>query len=158
MLKRGFWLYVWRVETPDGEKLYVGRTGDSSTPNATSPYARMGQHLGHARNQNALRRRLAARGITPEDCMNFQFITHGPLYPEIAKAEGDAHHIRMAAHIPLRDIVAPMERALADDLHAAGYDVLNTVACKKPLDRALWRPVRQAFEVHFPRLGGLAPR
>jgi hypothetical protein len=26
MLQRGFWLYVWRVQTPKGERLYVGRT------------------------------------------------------------------------------------------------------------------------------------
>ena len=37
MLRRGFWLYVWEITTPNGEKvLYVGRTGDSSSPNAQS--------------------------------------------------------------------------------------------------------------------------
>ena len=41
MLQRGFWLYVWRVQTPKGERLYVGRTGDSSSPHATAPYTRV---------------------------------------------------------------------------------------------------------------------
>ena len=45
MLERGFWLYVWKVETPAGEYLYVGRTGDNSTPYATPPYQRMGPFL-----------------------------------------------------------------------------------------------------------------
>ena len=83
MLQRGFWLYVWRVETPKGEMLYVGRTGDNSSPFATAPYQRMGQHLGHVKTQNALRRHLAKNDIEPEDCTSFHLITHGPLYPEV---------------------------------------------------------------------------
>ena len=45
MTKRGFWLYVWRIQSPEGELLYVGRTGDSSSAHAASPIERMGQHL-----------------------------------------------------------------------------------------------------------------
>lgn len=45
MLRRGFWLYVWEITTPNGDKvLYVGRTGDSSSerpvvvqPDGTEP-------------------------------------------------------------------------------------------------------------------------
>ena len=62
MLQRGFWLYVWRVQTPMGERLYVGRTGDSSSPHATAPYTRMGQHLGFSKAQNSLRRLLSEAG------------------------------------------------------------------------------------------------
>jgi hypothetical protein len=116
----------------------------------------MGQHLGGSKNQNALRRQLEVRGIAPEDCLSFHFIAHGPLYPEIERASGDSHRVRMTAHTAVRDIVAPMEKVLADDLRAAGYDVLNTVGCKKPLDRELWRPVRRAFEAHFPGLAAAA--
>jgi hypothetical protein len=37
MLRRGFWLYVWEIKTPDGKDvLYVGRTGDNSSPYAQS--------------------------------------------------------------------------------------------------------------------------
>ncbi len=43
MLERGFWLYVWRIASPIGELLYVGRTGDSASPNASPPFMRMGQ-------------------------------------------------------------------------------------------------------------------
>ncbi|SRR5258706_281391 len=143
MLERGFWLYVWRVEAPDGEYLYVGRTGDNSSPRATPPYQRMGQHLGHQKNQNALRKHLASKGIEPESCTTFQLIAHGPLYPQAPD---------MATHKRPRDIVAAMEKALADELKAVGYDVLNTVNCRKPLDEALFANVRSAFETHFPAL------
>lgn len=50
ILQRGFWLYVWKVTPADQAPLYyVGRTGDSSSTNAQSPFNRMGQHLGFAR-------------------------------------------------------------------------------------------------------------
>jgi hypothetical protein len=67
MLQRGFWLDVWQVETPEGEMLDVGRTGDDSSPHATAPHTRIGQHLGFAKTQNTLRRQLASRGVEPED-------------------------------------------------------------------------------------------
>lgn len=66
-LQRGFWLYVWEVTPPDGKPLfYVGRTGDSSSTNAQSPFNRMGQHLGFATNSNMLRKYLEAHGASPE--------------------------------------------------------------------------------------------
>lgn len=152
LLRRGFWLYVWRVETSVGELLYVGRTGDNSSPHATAPYQRMGQHLGHVKTQNALRRQLEKRGIDPRDCTSFHLTSHGPLYPEIAKEAGETRAALMAKHLPIRDIVGAMEKALADELAAAGYTVLNTVKWKPPLDPVLWAPVRAAFATHFPRL------
>ena len=152
MLRRGFWLYVWRVETPKGELLYVGRTGDNSSPHATAPYHRMGQHLGSVKSQNALRRQLEKRGIQPETCKAFHLVSHGPLYDEVAKADGATRAALMAAHTLLRDIVGAMEKALADDLSAAGYSVLNTVNCRWLLDPVLWAPVRAAFAAHFPKL------
>ncbi|MBI2898586.1 MAG: hypothetical protein HYY17_00205 [Planctomycetes bacterium] len=145
MLERGFWLYVWRTETPEGEYLYVGRTGDNSSPNATPPYQRMGQHLGHAKTQNALRQHLERHGIAPERCTQFHLIAHGPLFPEAAD---------MAAHVGPRDVVAALEKALADNLLASGYRVLNTVNCRKILDPKLWSEVRAAFARHFPKLRG----
>lgn len=151
MLRRGFWLYVWRVETPTSEVLYVGRTGDNSSPHANAPYTRMGQHLGSIKNQNALRQHLKKRDVALEAC-EFQLITHGPLYDEISKEEGATREALMEAHKPLRDIVGAMEKALADDLAGAGYTVLNTVNCKWPLDALLWAPVRAAFAAHFPKL------
>jgi hypothetical protein len=151
MLRRGFWLYAWGVQTPGGELLYVGRTSDNSSPHATAPYTRMGQHLGAADTQNALRKHLEKRGVDLESCV-FHLVTHGPLYDEVSRADGATGEALMAAHRQPRDIVGAMEKALADDLAAAGYTVLNTVNCKWPLDAALWAPVRAAFGEHFPRL------
>ena len=143
LLARGFWLYVWQVDAPESEYLYVGRTGDSSSPNATPPYQRMGQHLGHQKTQNALRKHLESRGIEPEQCRAFHFIAHGPLFPEAADME---------AHAVPRDIVAALEKALADALKSAGYEVMNVVRCRKPLDEELFARVRAAYAAHFPAL------
>jgi hypothetical protein len=145
MLERGFWLYVWKASTPDGELLYVGRTGDSSSPFATPPYRRMGQHLGDNRHQNALRRHLEQRGIEPELCASFRMTAFGPLFEQ---------QVDVAAHREPRDIVAALEKKLADALRAADYEVLNTVHCKAPLRDDLWERVKAAFATEFPRLGG----
>lgn len=145
MLERGFWLYVWRVEAPSCEYLYVGRTGDNSSPFATPPYQRMGQHLGHQKNQNALRKYLVKNGIQPESCQTFDLVAYGPIFPQ---------ELDMDAHKGPRDVVAALEKALAEALLAAGYRVMNTVHCKQPLNTILFREVEAAFATHFP---GLVP-
>lgn len=155
MLERGFWLYVWRVTAPDGEMLYVGRTGDNSSPNAQAPYIRMGQHLGKIRNQSALRCHLKARGIEAEACSSFDLVAHGPLYPEVAK-DDSGRDAQMARHKPMRDQVGAMEKLLCDGLKAAGYDVLNTVNCRWKLDEIgaqKWFAAKEAFREVFPALG-----
>ena len=144
MLQRGFWLYIWRVDTPRGEMLYVGRTGDSSSPNAAPPYARMGQHLGHVKASNALRAHLVRMGIEPEACREFDLIAHGPIFPE---------QQTMDEHKGPRDIVAALEKHLACTLEDAGYNVLNTVNCRQPLDGENWDKVKAAFVEYFPRIG-----
>lgn len=144
MLQRGFWLYVWRVDTPQGEMLYVGRTGDNPSPNAAPPYARMGQHLGHVKASNALRTHLLRVGIAPEECKEFSFIAHGPIYPEQKDME---------AHRGPRNIVAALEKELACALGSVGYNVLNTVRSRQPLDSEAWDKVKAAFSEHFPALG-----
>lgn len=41
-LRRGFWLYAWVIIAADHQVyVYVGRTGDSSSLNAQSPFSRM---------------------------------------------------------------------------------------------------------------------
>ncbi len=151
MLQRGYWLYVWRVASPGGEILYVGRTGDNSSPHAAAPFTRMGQHLGMAKNQNALRRHLTARGVDLHHC-DFRLVSHGPIHLEVDHPPGASREPRMAAHRPHRDSLGAMEKALADDLRAAGYDVVNRVACRWPLDPAAYGPIRAAFAREFPRL------
>ena len=159
MLQRGFWLYAWRVLDPSGDELvYVGRTGDNSSPNASPAYIRMGQHLGTAETQNALRKHLRTRNILPEQCQRFDLVAHGPIFPEVEKPADFNHEdasIRrelMDKHIPMRDIVGAMEKQLALDLKACGYAVMNTVKWSHDVDPDLWKPVRAAFAAHFPRL------
>jgi len=161
MLQRGFWLYAWRVISPsDDELVYVGRTGDNSSPNASPAYIRMGQHLGSAKTQNALRKHLLQRNIAPETCRQFELVAHGPIYPEIEKPVDFSHEDKllrvelMEKHVPLRNIVGAMEKQLAEDLAAAGYHVLNTVKWSHDLDPELWKPVREAFAEHFELLRG----
>jgi hypothetical protein len=153
MLQRGFWLYVWRVQTLKGERLYVGRTGDSSNPHATAPYTRMGQHLGFSKAANGLRRLLTEAGVEPESCEQFDLISYGPIFPEIGMTKDQLRADQMLLHTPVRDQMAALEKKLRDALLAAGYQVLNVVHSKKQFDAAHWEAVRIAFGEHFPRLG-----
>lgn len=153
MLQRGFWLYVWRVQAPKGEMHYVGRTGDNSSPYASPAYVRMGQHLGKARNTNALRKYLEKAHIDPERC-SYEMIAHGPIYDEVHDGfdhgDKELRATLFEKHKPLRDIVAAMEKQLCDDLRAAGYFVFNNVNSNAPLDMEAWAPVRRAFAKEFP--------
>ena len=74
MIERGFWLYVWRIASPLGELLYVGRTGDSSSTSASTPVARMGQHFGINERENMIRTHLEEREVPPEKCASFDLI------------------------------------------------------------------------------------
>lgn len=151
MAERGFWLYVWKVVTPKGELLYVGRTGDNSSPFASAPYTRMGQHLGSVKSQNALRQHLRKRGLEPSQCARFDLISYGPLFPEVCEPALDRSGL-MAKHTPLRNIVGALEKSLAEALAEAKYDVLNTVKWRHVVDPQLWETVRAAFALHFPAL------
>lgn len=142
VLERGFWLYVWEITPPQGAPLlYVGRTGDHASGVAQSPFNRFSNHLGGNKHSNALKRHLAAREVRAEACA-FRFLPYGPL-----SVPCDTEH-RAAC-----DTMQALEKALADALRAAGYDVVNTVHCRKALDAALWQQVRTAFAQHFPALG-----
>ena len=144
MLQRGFWLYVWEIETAGGDKwLYVGRTGDSSSANAQSPFTRLGQHLGTNKNANALRRHLKSVGVDPDACHSFEMVAFGPILPE-AKP--------MDEHRPRRDKMAALEKTLCDAFVEAGYQVLNKVHCRHVLDDALWQATFNAFAERFPNL------
>lgn len=106
VLERGFWLNVWEVTGPNAsEHVYVGRTGDSSSPNAQSPFVRMGQHLGGLKNSSMLRNHLERRHVAPEDC-KFRLVAHGPVLAEVGDRD-------MAAHCERRDLIAALEKRLA---------------------------------------------
>jgi len=143
LLKRGFWLYIWEVTTPKGEKLYyVGRTGDSSSINAQSPFNRMGQHLGTARNSSMLRNHLRNRRI-PRLASRYRLVAYGPLFSQ-ARSK-DTHHQR-------RDIVAGLEKALADTLRDVGCTLLNEVKCRKPIHDSMFQKIKRGFAAEFPEL------
>ena len=143
ILQRGFWLYVWEISTPwQDKRYYVGRTGDSSSCNAQSPFNRMGQHLGANDKSNVLRRQLKKIGLDPELC-TYRLIAHGPIMKEAASFE---------EHKGPRDIVAAIEKALAAALTEAGYYVINAVHSKGPVNEQLFEAVRLAFAQELPRL------
>lgn len=143
ILQRGFWLYIWEITPPSGPTVhYVGRTGDSSSLNAQSPFNRMGQHLGFNVNSNVLRKHLASAQVQPEQC-RFRLVSHGPILEE--SDHPDIHRER-------RDIVAALEKSLAEALCASGYHVLNTVRCRVAVDSDRFALVREAFAEHFPAL------
>ena len=148
LIERGFWLYVWRVTTQEGKDLlYVGRTGDNSSPRATAPYTRMGQHLGYNENQNALRAHLQRRGHKAEECSRFSFVAYGPVYPEIVGHGADRSAL-MRRHMPFRNNIGAMERCLCDYLKDAGYAVMNDVKWRFVLDadgKEKWRDAIAAF-------------
>jgi hypothetical protein len=144
MLARGFWLYVWEVTTADGAKWhYVGRTGDSSSPNAQSPFVRLSQHLGQNPKSNALRRNLEKAGVDADACRSFDLISYGPILPEQSK---------MVRHIPARDRMAGLEMGLWDALKSAGYPMLNEVRSRKRIEEPLLREILAAFASKFPKL------
>jgi hypothetical protein len=144
-LRRGFWLYIWEITTPNGTRMYyVGRTGDSSSQNAQSPFNRMSQHLGWNMKSNALRGRLEKKSVNPNDC-EFRLVSYGPVLEEAKAGLLDVYRER-------RDIVASLEKDLAEAMRRAKYDVLNNVHCRMPAQPELASQVRAAFATHFPAL------
>jgi hypothetical protein len=141
LLKRGFWLYIWDIKG-DKRHLYVGRTGDSSSANASSPFRRIGQHLDTRLNAkgNALGKRLKEAGINPETC-TFEMIALGPIFEE---------QETKPAHNPLRDKTAALERALAEELKQRGYEVLGVHQSVGEPDPDLLQQVISKVESSFP--------
>lgn len=109
ILRRGFWIYVWKITGPDGTKRhYVGRTGDSSSLFAASPFVRVGRHLDSRENakSNSLHKCLVKAGLDPKACA-FAMHAVGPLFPEQTTPEEHRRH---------RDVLACIEAELAGRL------------------------------------------
>ena len=142
ILARGFWLYIWEIAVKDGRTFhYVGKTGDKSSGRSQSPFDRLSKHLGHNKNNNALRRHIGNSKIDPEQC-SFRFHACGPLFDsKPTETHGD-----------LCDIASGLEKALADAMAEAGYTVINTVNCRKPLEEKRFTDLRAAFATQFPKL------
>jgi hypothetical protein len=149
LLKRGFWLYIWDIREDRSRHLYVGRTGDTSSANASSPFRRIGQHLETKLNAkgNALHKQLAAQGIDPESC-TFEMLAIGPIFKE---------QTNMADHIPIRDKIAALERALADELTQRGYNILGTHPRKGEPDEELLGQLIPKLDIVFPSRSGRGP-
>ena len=142
LLQRGFWLYVWDIKEDGRRHLYVGRTGDTSSPHASSPFRRIGQHLDfslHAKG-NALGRQLRSAGMSPEAC-TFEMTAIGPIFAE---------QETMPEHRPLRNKTAALERALADELKRRGYNVLGTHPKAVKPDGELMKQVNDKLTMLFP--------
>ncbi len=146
-LERGFWPYTWRIENESREFFYVGRTGDSSSKYAASPFSRLGQHLDVRPNAkaNMLLRHVRRLGIDPLAC-TFELLAFGPLFPEQTTPE---------LHRQYRDRIAPLESALAEILRSTGREVIGSHGSKVKPDPTLVAGVKRVFNsalgAHHPR-------
>lgn len=126
LLKRGFWLYVWKITYGKNVCFYVGRTGDASSPNASSPFRRMGMHFDlkpHA-TANCIIKQLKRKGIDPAICL-YSLLAYGPIFPE---------QKNMNKHKIYRDKIAALEAELA---HNIKTELRREVIGKHPRRRAV---------------------
>lgn len=142
LLNRGFWLYVWQITGPLSHHVYVGRTGDSSSAHASSPFKRIGQHLDSSPKArgNALGKQLQRAGVKYGEC-SFEMVAVGPIYPEQSDFD---------AHVPLRNQMAALERAVADELHQRGYKVLGSHPSRGSPDPSVVQQVLALLDPKFP--------
>ena len=111
------------------------RTGDSSSPNASSPFNRIGQHLDFRPNAkgNALAKRLKEAGINPK-LSYFYMLALGPIFQE---------QDNFASHKPYRDQMATIENELASFLRSQGFDVLGIHHKGSSVQKALLDEIQQ---------------
>ena len=133
-LERGFWLYMWEILFEGKKYFYVGRTGDNSSPNASSPFNRIGQHLNFRPNAkgNALARRLREASINPKTS-KFRMLALGPIFQEQGSFE---------SHKPYRDQMATFEYEIACYLRSQGFDVLGIHHKGAPVKQKLLDEIR----------------
>lgn len=117
ILERGFWLYVWKIDYNRKQFFYVGRTGDSSSAHASSPFNRIGQHLDFRESAKGatLAKRLKEVGVNPRESQ-FNMLALGPFFNEQDTFE---------KHKPLRDYLATLEFEVAKHLKSKGFNVLG---------------------------------
>ncbi len=141
LIERGFWLYIWRVKHKGDCIFYVGRTGDSSSANAASPFNRLSQHLNIKPNatNNTLLKHIKNEGFNPIDC-EFDLTSIGPLFPEQDTFE---------KHKPYRDETAALEAGLAEYLKGKDYKVVGTHPKPKPKNEELFEQVISKLKEQF---------
>lgn len=120
---------------------YVGRTGDSSSRFAASPFSRLGQHLDVRAKApaNMLLRQIRKAGLDPLKC-KYELVAFGPLFPEQTTLE---------QHRMYRDRIAPLETALALHMKKRGFCVLGKHGSKGMPEPELLREVERAFNAEF---------
>ncbi|GAB3729884.1 hypothetical protein GCM10028862_08690 [Luteimonas pelagia] len=141
LLERGFWLYAWLIKHGTEKIVYVGRTGDSSSQFAASPFSRLSQHLDvrPSASANMVLRQVRKRAWEPAKC-SFDLVAFGPLFPEQAD---------LAQHRSVRDIIAPLETELAELFRTQGFQVPGNHGKRRAADPALLEQVRGAFHRAF---------
>jgi len=141
ILERGFWLYAWRITCGKRRFFYVGRTGDSSSHFAASPFSRLGQHLDIRTNAkaNTLLRHVRTQGLDPLEC-DFELLAFGPLFPEQQSME---------LHRKFRDKIAPLEAALAQIFKSRGFKVVGIHGQPGAPEPALLAEVERVFAAEF---------
>lgn len=144
LIERGFWLYVWHAGCGTQAIVYVGRTGDSSSRYAASPFNRLGQHLDvrESASANMLLRHMRLKNMNPT-AGRYTMIAVGPIYPEQQSMELHRRH---------RNVVAAMEAALGRHMKQRGYDVVGDTTSKHPLDEKLFAKVLAEFAAELERL------
>ncbi len=127
ILKRGFWLYIWRITKKRIKYYYVGRTGDNSSVNAASPFSRLSQHLDlrKSASANMLSRHLQSINVEPQKCL-FEMFAIGPIYPEQTTKKKHMHY---------RDLTGSLEASLALYLKNKNFKVLGTHPTKTSKDQ-----------------------
>jgi hypothetical protein len=144
ILKRNFWLYVWRVALPSGGCAhYVGMTGDTGSARTQSAANRVAAHLGFGI-ASALRKYVKEKKRTDlEDCRSLDFFAFGPVYPEPAQPD----------YRTTRGKVAALEKHLWKRMKDTGYDMLNAEPqATATLDEDRWNEICGSFRRHFAEL------
>lgn len=143
MLERGFWLYIWRIKhkKSNSEHWYVGRTGDSSSPNAASPISRLSAHLNikQKAKANTLIKNIHKVGLDPKFCQ-FKLASVGPVFAEQAT---------FAEHVPFRDTVGKLEAEIAFTMREKGLSVLGTHPKRGNFDEELFSAAMKNFNTAF---------
>ena len=113
ILRRGFWLYVWEITPPQGRvSVLRGTYRDARPPTRNRHSTGWASISGFTNNGNMLRQHLLKQQVEPERC-RFRLIALGPLE---AESKASVRH----EHDQRRDVMAAMEKALAELIAAAG--------------------------------------
>ena len=129
LLTRGFWLYAWEILFNGEKYIYLGRTGNSSSANAASPFNRVSQHLDFQETAkgNTLARRLREVDIDP-NASNFRMIALEPIFQEQKSVD---------THNRYRDQMATLEYEISSYLKWQGFEVIGKYQKGSAIDQTL---------------------